>query len=68
MIVTKYHRVRSDGVALYLTYSDKNRYIVRNDGVEYEQAIDIAESGYLYTETDKKIEVEPEDSSESIMV
>ena len=36
-------------------YSNNNKYIIRNDGVEYEDAIDLTESGYTYTESDKDL-------------
>ena len=31
------------------TYSDANRYVIR-DGVEYEEALDSVDSGYIYFE------------------
>lgn len=42
---------------LVRTYSDKGMYIER-DGVQYAEAIDIADFGYTYTETDIPIETE----------
>lgn len=42
---------------LIRTYSDKGVYIER-DGVQYSEAIDIAEFNYEYTETDTPIEGE----------
>lgn len=56
MIVTEYYRTRSDGVVLNRTYSDKGMMIER-DGVRYSEAIDPAELGRVYTETDEPIEV-----------
>jgi hypothetical protein len=41
----------ADGVKLYRTYSDLNRYIER-DGVLYTEAVDPEDSGREYTETD----------------
>ena len=38
-----------DGRHLVKTYSDSGRYIER-DGIEYSEAIDFAEFGYVYTE------------------
>lgn len=55
MIVTEYYRTRSDGVVLNRTYSDKGMMIER-DGVRYSEAIDPAELGRVYTETDEPIE------------
>lgn len=42
---------------LVRTYSDKGMYIER-DGVQYGEAIDIADFGYKYTETNMPIETE----------
>jgi hypothetical protein len=55
MIVTEYYRTRTDGVVLNRTYSDKGMMIER-DGVRYSEAIDPAELGRVYTETDEPIE------------
>lgn len=55
-IVTEYYRTREDGVVLNRTYSDLNMMIER-DGVRYSEAIDPAELGRQYTETDEKIEI-----------
>lgn len=57
MIITEYFRTREDGVILNRTYSDKNMMIER-DGVRYSEAIDPAELGRIYTETDEPIEEE----------
>lgn len=55
-IITEAYRVREDGVELCRTYSDKNVMIER-DGIRYSEAIDPAELGRVYTETDEPIEV-----------
>ena len=55
MIITEYYSTRKDGVILNRTYSDKGCYIER-DGVKYAEAIDPAELGRTYTETDILIE------------
>lgn len=57
MIITEYYRTRTDGVVLNRTYSDKGMMIER-DGVRYSEAIDPADLGRVYTETDEPIEVE----------
>lgn len=44
-------------------YSDNNKYIIRNDGIEYEDAIDLPESSYTYTESDKDLPKDDEQSS-----
>lgn len=55
MIVTEYYRTRNDGVVLNRTYSD-NGMMIERDGVRYAEAIDPAELGREYSETDEKIE------------
>ena len=55
MIVTEYYKTRTDGVVLIRTYSDIGMKIER-DGVMYDDAVDPAELGREYTETDVPIE------------
>lgn len=50
MIVTVYYRACSDGVKLYRTYSDDGKYVVREDGAVFYDAIDVENSGHTYTE------------------
>ena len=52
MIVREYLRTRRDGVNLYRTFSDAGFTIIRNDGTEYDEAIDVEGSPYTYTESD----------------
>lgn len=61
MIVRGFYRTRKDGVNLYRTYSDKEVMILQNEtGIEYEEAIDVENAPYTYSETDKPIEdIEP---------
>lgn len=48
---------RKDGVNLYRTYSDANKYIKKvGTNEEYSEAIDIEGAPYVYEETDKEIE------------
>lgn len=61
-IITEYFRTRSDGVVLYRTYSDIGMMIER-DGVRYNEAVDPANSGRTYTETDEPNET-PEEPEE----
>ena len=57
MVKREFYRTREDGVKLYRTYSDEGYYIVKDQtGVEYEEAIDVKDAPYTYTESDKKIE------------
>lgn len=55
MIITEYFMTRSDGVVLNRTYSDQGMMIER-DGVRYSEAVDPAELGRVYTETDEPVE------------
>lgn len=57
MIKTEYFRTRSDGVVLNRTYSDLGIMIER-EGVRYSEAIDPAELGRVYTETDEPVPAE----------
>lgn len=55
MIVTEYYATRADGVVLNRTYSDNNKILIRNDGVEFSEAVDIDGCGYTYTESSRNI-------------
>ena len=57
MIQTEYFMTRFDGVVLNRTYSDKGMMIER-DGVRYSEAVDPAEFGRKYIETDEPIDQE----------
>lgn len=57
MIITE--RLTIGGRAFIKTYSDEG-YMVERDGVRYSEAIDPAEFGRVYTETDEKIERDEE--------
>lgn len=61
MIQREYYSTRRDGINLYRTYSDRSVYI-RKIGTEeeYTEAIDIESAPFVYTETDKPIEIEQE--------
>jgi hypothetical protein len=53
MIVKEFYRTRKDGVNLFRTYSD-NAVMIRKDGTDeiYDEAIDIEDAPYTYSETD----------------
>lgn len=57
MIVREFYLTRKDGVNLYRTYSDENKYIrkVGTDEV-YSEAVDIEDTNYQYEETETIIE------------
>lgn len=58
MIRTELYMTREDGVRLIRTYSDIGNYIINEQGVMYDEAVDIETSTHTYTESDVKIEVE----------
>lgn len=58
MIKREYYTTRSDGVNLYRTYSDSNKYIIQEQtGIEYSEAIDVENAPYTYVEIDKLIDI-----------
>ena len=57
MIVREFYRTRKDGVNLYRTYSDAGFTIIRNDGAEYDEALDVEGAPYTYTESGNRVEV-----------
>ena len=63
MIIVEYYKTRKDGVVLNRTYSDASMMIER-DGVRYSEAIDPAELGRTYAETDEAIETEKQNVPE----
>ena len=57
MIVREFYKTRQDGVNLYRTYSDSNKYILQVEtGIKYGEAIDVENANYTYTESDESIE------------
>lgn len=61
MIKIEFYKTREDGIDLYRTYSDSNKYILQVEtGIEYDEAIDVADKNgnirYTYEETEKDIE------------
>ena len=58
MVVTEFYTTREDGVVLVRTYSTDGKYIIQNEtGIQYEEAIDPADMGRTYTESDELIPV-----------
>lgn len=56
MIVAKI--VTINGKTYIRTYSDAGRYLIREDGVVYEEAVDVENSGHTYTEGDVMPDIE----------
>ena len=66
MIVKEYYTTRADGVKLYRTYSDSGLKIVQNEtGVIYDEAIDVENAPYTYSESDEPIETVSEDEQKA---
>ena len=59
-------RLIIDGREFTRTYSNDNRYVVR-DGISYDEAVDPAEYGRTYTEGEKKEESEEEATAQEIL-
>lgn len=58
MIQREYYLKRQDNVVLYRTYSDEGYKIKQHPtGIIYDEAIDVENAPYTYTETDEKVEV-----------
>lgn len=63
MIKQEFYGTRQDGVNLYRTYSDDGHKIVQTDtGAVYDEAVDVENSGHIYSESDEMIEDELTDS------
>jgi len=55
MIQKVFFITRKDGVNLYRSYSDEGKIIIRNDGEKFEDAVDVENAGYTYTESEEYI-------------
>ena len=51
--------VQSTNNGLVTTKSDAGKYIIRDDGTQYENAVDPVGSGRTYTESEISIPTEP---------
>jgi hypothetical protein len=57
MILTEFYLQRKDGVKLYRRYSDKQVYLLQKEtGIKYDEAIDVENAPYTYSETNEPIE------------
>lgn len=60
MIIKEYISTRQDGVKLYKTYSDQNKYILKEGTLEkYRVAIDVENSNFNYIETEIELPAAP---------
>ena len=66
MIRRVFYETREDGVNLYRTFSDEGYKIKQHPtGIIYDEAIDVENANFSYTETDEKVEVvEPNDEEQ----
>ena len=65
MVVKEYYTTRGDGVKLYRTYSDQGFLILQVEtGIQYDEAIDVENAPYIYSET--SILTEQENTSDEI--
>ena len=63
MIVREEYKTRSDGMKLFRTYSDEGKFIIQNEtGIHYEEAIDVENAPYTYTEIDEDVELTDEEA------
>ena len=69
MIKQDFYRTREDGVDLYRTYSDQNVKIHCNeDGGDYDEAVNVQNSGFTFYETDIPIEDEEITDTEALNI
>jgi len=69
MIKTDFFRTREDGVDLYRTYSDQGVLIHCNeDGGDYDEAVNVQNSGFTFYETDIPIESEELTDTEALNI
>lgn len=56
MIIKEEYKTRADGVKLFRNYSDEGRKIIQNEtGCIYDEAIDVENAPYTYTESDEYV-------------
>ena len=68
MIIKEEFKTRADGVKLFRTYSDEGRKIIQNEtGNIYDEAIDVENAPYTYTESDEDVELTAEEALELIL-
>lgn len=68
MIITEFFAEREDGVKLYRTSSDSGFMIEQESGAMFEEAIDVENSGHIYTETDIPISSDELSDSEALSI
>lgn len=57
MVVKEEYMTRSDGVKLFRSYSDEGRKLIQNEtGIVYDEAIDVENAPYTYSESEEFVE------------
>lgn len=68
MIKREFYATRKDGVKLYRTYSDSGMTVRQNEtGAEYDEAVDVENAPYTYSESDESTEISSEEALEIIL-
>ena len=56
MVIKEFFMTRADGVILYRNYSDEGKRIIQNEtDIVYDEAIDVENAPYTYTESEEFI-------------
>lgn len=67
-IVKEFYKTRSDEINLYRIYSDEGKQLLQNEtGIVYDEAIDVEDAPYTYSETGEAKELTAEEALELIM-
>lgn len=68
MIIREEYKTRMDGVKLFRTYSDEGKKIIQNEtGIVYEEAVDVENTPYTYSESEEDIELTAEEALDLIL-
>lgn len=68
MIIKEFYMTRSDGVKLYRNYSDEGKFIIQNEtGIVYDEAIDVENAPYTYSESAEESELSAEEALDVIV-
>lgn len=68
MIIKELYMTRSDGVNLYRNYSDEGKRLIQNEtGIVYDEAIDVENAPYTYTESEETVELSAEEALDIIV-
>ena len=68
MIVKEEYKTRADGVKLFRIYSNAGKRIIQNEtGIVYDEAIDVENAPYTYSESDEEVELSAEEALDIIL-